>query len=378
MAGRVSYELTRSAPRVFQREGQLVISTEVSGPVQVCKPLGPFCPVYGRCQPVVQATVAVGLGLDGAYRPGPVSASLQATRGCVLRPVGLDVSDRLPPILRRQQSALVRQIASRLPELRPAAEGLWAVLTRSVPLGPDSCIVLDPRRVLTRAEGSSDERVAVQVGVEGTVRLHSPCLAPAETTRRSLPLPRRGDDLPRGLRLRVPIAVGSDRVRAELERSLAAPESVDDPRDWTVTAVRVVPARVGADARLVLGLTVRGPGCGTLWVSASPGWDAERQRIQLREVRALTTPVGAGADRVGELSRWVERRASIALPVDLDAAPSRLEALAHDLEELTGAREYGASVEIEVQPPAVEALHVTAEGLVAVASIRGPLLLAAR
>src|SRR5690606_37494711 len=57
--GEVSYTVTRGSVDSSIADGAFHVTTLANASIEICKPVGPFCVTYGRCQPVLATTVSL-------------------------------------------------------------------------------------------------------------------------------------------------------------------------------------------------------------------------------------------------------------------------------------------------------------------------------
>jgi Domain of unknown function (DUF4403) len=359
-AGVASYVVRRGGFALSLAGNRLVVETPVSVELAVCKPLGPFCPTYGRCSPRLASRVSVPLELGPSYAVGLSRVSVAVTRPCVLEPVGLDVTPLLEREARRQAGDLERRIDRELPELKPELSGAWGLFHVPVALGTSLCMRVAPERVDEARPKLDGHTLSGELAVFGQVSVEEPC-PKSDPPSGSLPAPHLVDALPDGVDLEVPIRVDWTEVSANLTRSLAG-DAVGSVR---VTKVEARASRPG----VLIDLTLDGATCGDVWLEGEPYYDAASSAIRLRHVRyadgqaARARALGADA-----LPGEIERRARVGLPVDVASAPGALEAL---LEQLTRDKPAGVRVSLKLKPARVARVLVDERSLVPVASLDG-------
>lgn len=363
-AGEVSYRVRRGGFDVRLDGDRLLVSTPVTADVEVCKPLGPFCPTYGRCSPRLVSTASVPLLLDGDYAVGKSRVSIALTKPCVI--AGMDVSSEIRRMAHAQAGGVQRRIDGAAPELRPMVEAAWKQLFVPVALGASTCLRIAPERLAQSRPALANGTLSSRLAVIGALRVDAPCDLKSADTPTPLPALAVDDALPADVALEVPMRIDWSEVGAELTRSLATQQSATGLRVAKTTARG---SRVDGRAVIALDVTVDGTTCGQARLLAEPRWDAEASRVRLTNVSlAPGQPersrllAGSGIDRL------VTERAAIALPLDVSGAPTALEGL---VERLAKERPDGVDVTVEVQPARVDRVLVAPEGLVPVASFRG-------
>ncbi len=359
--GQATYVVRRGDFNVRLDADQLVVENPVSVELAVCKPFGPLCPTYGRCSPRLSSSVRVPLLFDGRYQLGASRVDVGVTRGCVLTPIGVDVTPELQRMAGQQAGGVKRQIDRSLPSVRPEVQAVWHLLHSPVSIGNTLCARIAPERLVQQRPTLQGGVLSSRLAAYGRIGVEDPC-STKDAVESPLPAPDVRSDVPAGVALDVPIRIDWDDVSAALTRSLAAPASDGATR---IVRAQARGALVAGRPVVALALTVEGRACGDVWVVAEPWYDAQSSRVRLRRV-------AFAPDRQPEvdpgLPAVVERRAAIALPVDLGAAPASLENL---VKSLIGDRPAGVDVRFQVKPPSVERVLVDKDALVPVASLRG-------
>src|SRR5690606_34028340 len=110
--GEVTYTVKRGALDSSVDNGVFHFVTLANAEIEICKPLGPFCVTYGRCQPVLATTVSMPLSLTRDFAWQRATSKVHAERGC--RIAGFDVTERLTSIARANLDAIERRIQSSL------------------------------------------------------------------------------------------------------------------------------------------------------------------------------------------------------------------------------------------------------------------------
>ncbi len=362
--GEVSYTVSRGGFDIGLARDRLVVATPIAVEAQVCKPLGPICPVYGRCSPRLGAIASVPLTLGDDYELGRSRVSVNMTRGCVI--AGFDASGEIRKNAARQVGGIQRRIDASVPKLRPYVEGTWRLLQTPVALSGTTCLRIAPSALVQKKPTLSDGNLGLRFGVLGTLSVEEPCSADSAPVA-TLPLPslRVDDDLPHGVSLSVPLRIAWDDVSADLTRSLGSTAA-------RTASVHVVKARargvlVGATPRVLLTATVSGTLCGDAHLLAEPWYDAAASRVRLRQV-VVAPGTGLDPSNAAELVALVEQHAAVALPLDAASAPNALsglvERLAQDLPEQVRA-------EVALEPARVEPVLLDGESLVPIVALTG-------
>ena len=349
-AGEVTYTVRRGAFDVRLAGDRLQVSTPVSVDVEVCKPLGPFCPTYGRCQPRLQTTASVPVVVGEDYEVGKSRVSIALTKPCVI--AGMDVSPEIRKLAGQQAGGVERRINGALPELRPLVETGWKQLFVPVALGASTCLRIAPERIAQGKPGLENGTLASRLGVVGALRVDQPCDLKAADPPTPLPPLGVDDALADDVALEVPVRLDWSEVSAELSRSLGKQATA-----------------APAGSEIALALTLDGATCGQVTLLAKPEWDDTRARLRLASVRiAPGQPKRAELLAEAGIERLVAERAAIALPIDVSGAPTALEGL---VERLAKDRPDGMEVAVDIQPAKLDRVLVATDGLVPVASFRG-------
>lgn len=393
--GRVSYVVRRGAIDVDLQGENLLVETTVTATAQVCKPLGPICPVYGRCHPQFLATVEQPLLLDSGYSISEPKVAVSLIRGCTI--VGFDASAELRRRAQAEAAGIRREIAQQIPALREQVELGWRALHQPLSLPtpakggeglhdgqgavdagtygaqagtPEAwCLRLRPRSVAQLRPTLAEGVLSSGIGLSGTLEITDECAAPGEAGRGKLPPLQPVDALPAGVKLQAPLRLGWKEVSKRLTEALGGTEGS--------TRATMVVARgsvVEGQSRIAVALTLEGDRCGPVWLVAQPWFDPDRSAIRLRRVGAYP-----GAPRLkkrleAELVKAVMERAVVSLPIDVDAAREALETV-QAMGAVAGAGV--ADLRVRFDPPAVS-MAIDPESLVAVVTLTGTLGVEAR
>jgi len=361
--GQATYVVRRGGFHFGISGNNLLVETPIHAHIAVCKPIGPFCPEYGHCSPELLSTVRLPLALDRNYTLGRSRVGVSVTRGCVLRPIGVDVTPQLRDMARQQSGGIQRRIDRSVPSLRPEAKAAWELLDLPIALGSTLCARVTPTRLVQSKPSLSHDTLSTRLAVFGRLGVEEPCSEQPADPHRPLPPPELDDHAPSDVQLDVPIHMDWSDVSTDLGRSLAGPGR---PR---ITGVRARGAEVDGQGLVALEVTLDGAVCGDVWLVGQPWYDAQASRVRLRNVRFAPGQADDVAQLAGSaLPARVEQLAQIALPIDLALGPRSLSSL---VENLTKKRPKGVDVKVEVQPADVDSVLVDPGALVPVASLRG-------
>jgi len=356
--GEVTYVVRRGRLGIALDTARLTVKVPVEVEAEVCKPLGPFCPTYGRCSPRLLATASVPLLLSDSYEIGKSRVSIAVQRECTIG--GYDATPQIKTRAESEVGQVQARIDAAMPAIRPSVAGVWELLHHPVALGSTTCLRIEPDRVTQNRPAVKDGALVTELGAEGTLSIQDPCERSAAV--KPAPLPRLvvNDAAATGVELRVPVRTSWVDVSAELTRALSS-------KDATAGEIRVVKLEAeGSGSLVAMRATLAGSLCGAARLVAEPWFDERTSRIRLRNV---TEPPGRSqlAERAA-LARLIETHASAALPVDLSAGPAALTALVEgfgrDLPE-------GVEIDAKITPSVVPKVHPEREGLVALAIFSG-------
>jgi hypothetical protein len=341
--GKLSYTITRGGFRYNVGSGSLSIETDLSGKLEVCKPLGPVCLRYGDCRPAWNASVSLPLEWT---EPLKATTQVQMTSGCVLKPVGYDATTQVEEVTAREAGKIDRRIDSELAEaqrgwLARLREGLHPV--KILPEGDAEplCLSVTTQALeydVTPAPEGEPAGVSVAAQVQGDLNLS--CEGP-----RPLPTPRWAPGLAPEIDVHIPLAVSFQELEAQLSRNAPAPVSLRSFRSFAPEGLNTL--FVGLDGY---------DACGTLWLLVQP-------RLTPEGIQLITQATGRAA-------AWLNAqvvpspRERAALEAALAKTQTRLET---QLERLKTEQDVHVQLRTELQPE----VHVDRNSLVLVLRLRG-------
>lgn len=316
--GKLSYTVSRGRVSLAVERDALVVTTPIHVGVQVCKPFGPLCPVYGTCSPQLTARAAVPLVLKD-YELEPARVTTHVDAGCNM--VGLDFTSQVASLAAGQGPAAAKRINDAIPDVRPMALELAKAVRQPMALGDaGGCLVMEPLAVRQAHPVMTEGLIRLGVSAELRIR-HQPACPPSppEGEVELPPLTTEGEPQPTPSVVVVPVATGWDEVGAALQVVLSAERA----GAHEITAVEVAPTAGGAVA---VGLTLRGEACGPIWVQAEPFFDASAGVIGLRAPTLLGD--APGLDRLGdEIVAHVTAHGRIPVPRTAASGFARLQEL---------------------------------------------------
>jgi hypothetical protein len=169
-AGTVDYTVTRSRFRVQTQPNALRLTTQLSGAISTCKPLGPFCVHYGSCNPKweVAVTLPTDFERELALRP---QTSVDMTTGCVLRPVGYDASADLERITRSQTRTARGQIRREINHIEAQVRSRWDQSQQPLALPSGQCLQLAIEQVAYAPPREQDGSLHAAVQASGSIAI---------------------------------------------------------------------------------------------------------------------------------------------------------------------------------------------------------------
>jgi hypothetical protein len=350
--GEASFTVDRGSLNLAVTGDRLDVTIPVAVEVEVCKPLGPFCPTYGRCSPRLAARVSVPALLSADYEIPRSRVSIGVTRGCTI--AGFDATPEIRKAANQQTSMIQSRIDRSIPKLRPYVDNVWRTLHVPVSLGNTTCLRIQPD-ALTQARPSLVNRVlSARLSASGALSVEDPCAKPEEAIRPG-PLPElKTGDAPDGVLLEVPVRIAWADVSAAITRSAG--------NQLLVKAE----ARGASKGRIAIGATLGGTVCGTAWLFAEPWFDAKTSRVRVRKV--TLAPGQPEFPEIGRLIQTLEERTSIPLPVDVGSAPNALESM---VEGLASDLPPSVQVRAEMEPMSVKRVLLDRDALVPIATLKG-------
>ncbi len=373
--GKATYTVSRGAFRLGLKNGALVVSTPVSANIEVCKPLGPFCVRYGQCRPKFLTSFQVPLSLSEDYAIARTQSSVDVIQRCTI--AGFDVTSRLLQEARAQVLGVSRQINAQLPDVRPFAEGAWRALHRTLHLDKQSCLSLDPERLIQGPATNSNQHLWGRVGLMAKLELHKPCPEqPPSPEAEGLP-PLESADLAKDSLIRVPLRLSYADVQEQLARAFAkqATDATQAPEAKQATdsqvllqdfVLRAVPG-VDGKSRLALRVTLGGSACGGLWVVPEFELGSDGQSVVARQVSALRPEQQALAESSGVLSA-LQKNLRFALPWGLRDLHEKLSKLHAEYGHALGTQ---ARADVVLSHGSLESVIAEQEHLVLVTRLEG-------
>lgn len=278
-AGEVTYDVSRGGFSFGVKGDRLLVSTPVHVNVSVCKPFGPLCPTYGRCTPKLSATASVPLALGSDYRIDKSAASYSIVEGCSI--VGMDVTSKIRGIADARIGDVRARIDRAIPDVTPHARQLVELLSTPRPLG-DGCATIAIQRVEQAKPRIADGVLSLRAVGHGLLSVtEAGCLPAAKTALPAIEKLAEGAVVsPESV-----VATSLDIPYAELSRQL-------NERAKTVslaggTTLREVTVRGGERDQqpiLLVGVTLEGATCGTVYASARVDPSLTDRTLRLSDV----------------------------------------------------------------------------------------------
>lgn len=365
LPGRLTFVVRRGPLTASLVDEALEVRTSVSVTAQVCKPLGPLCPVYGTCHPKLDARASLPLLLDREYALGKSQVSAAVLQGCTI--AGFDATGEVRRAATDAVAETRQRIDRELPDLRPQMAAAWEAMHQRLPLDGGDCLRVVPRSISQRRPQLEGEVLRLGATVAGELSLQRPC---ATSSPPPAPLPplTTGDEFDDDSELVAQVRLPWDAVALELEAALAEGDA-PAPR-----SLALVGAQIEGVSRVVIGAVPARGRCATrAWASADPWYDPVSRRLRLRDVVPLP---GLGRSQRPDrgLLAALEASPGVALPRSLDRLGERLdEAVAALVPPLVD----GLELNLALEPPRVQSVTATADGLVATLAVTGRVLVRA-
>ena len=360
--GEVSYSVRRGGIGLALDGDRLNVRVPVQIEVEICKPLGPFCPVYGRCSPTLAAVASVPLLLGENYEIGRSKVSIAQGRSCVI--AGLDAG----PTIRREADREIGNVQARidraLPDIRPGVASVWELLHHPVLLGTSTCLRIAPKQIAQARPVLSGGVLTARLSAKGRISVEEPCTEPNRPIKAdALPPLQTLERLDDGVELAVPMRVEWKTVSTELTRVVSEQTSTTALHAVSVEAHAT---RGGEHGLVALYTTLAGPTCGGIWLLAEPWFDPTTARVRMRSLRVA--PGQPQVDGIEGVLTTLEGAGGVALPVDVSAGPSALETL---VRSFTQGLPPNVRVAASVAPARVDRVLMDGDSLVPIATFNG-------
>ncbi len=352
--GRVTYTVTRGALDASLKNGTLHVTTLANAQIEVCKPLGPFCVTYGRCQPVLATTVSLPLALSADFGYPELSTSVRAQRGCQI--AGFDVTSRLTSLAQSNLDAIEKRIERSLPPLKPWAERVWQLSQNPLFLDARHCLRATPKRFVQAPAKESSAGYEVGVGVELGVELTTACdrnvapvsLAPLATE------PAFAEQPALRVAQRVDVASATKQLSESARGEFGDGEKIE--------RVTLHTASIAGRNRVVIETELSGATCGTSWLVASLK-PAPAGGLALTDVSFLDADAPAS---LGALPQALSAHGKMTTEFPFEDVAKRLNQLLESAAAFTDER---LTLTVAVGPPQLTAPVVTQGGVLVVAEL---------
>jgi len=270
--GEITYQVTRGQPALSLKNGALVVDLPISASVEICKPLGPLCPTYGRCQPTLSSRTTLPLEPTEDWKLEGAAVAVSVQTGCSV--AGLDATAEVKKAAEKGRQRAQGQIAAALKKVEKDLDEQLSRLARPLRLAAGQCVKVAPETVRYQPVVEAEGQLRLVAAVEGRLS-SSPCDAPAQKNHTVPPLSRGTLGEP-ALRLTTII------LYAELLTALN--ESLPD-------GVAEVHALRAHGPKLAVEVTLEGRRCGRMWAVVEPQWkDGRLQLSGSGSVPALSAP----------------------------------------------------------------------------------------
>lgn len=341
-AGRVTYDVQRSRFTLAASDHELVVSTQLSSQIDVCKPVGPFCVAYGSCQPTWRArvTLPVDFDVDAKLR---AQTEVSITRGCVLRPVGYDATSELRRITREQAQSVRQRIRRTQRQLESQLELSLQRVHRGLPLTEELCLQAQLTELLFQPPRLSQGKMRAAIQSTGQLRLECererPDSAGAIGVTRSEPGAERKvaivrrDALEPRIDLAVAVSSPLDALRSELEAALghAVGMQVRHRAGATENSLYIAEAPTNACPRwLEVTPLLQGETLGLRAVGEPTDFGERLERLELSPPAELTLLMASSARFDEELSEGMRQAERYGLSLSLERTPRSAVEVDHD------------------------------------------------
>lgn len=355
--GRVTYTVTRGALDSSLTSGTFQVTTLANAQIEVCKPLGPFCVTYGRCQPVLATTVSLPLELSADYGYPPLSTSVRAERGCQI--AGFDVTPRLMSLAKSNLDAIEKRIERSLPPLKPWAERVWQLSQNPLFLDARHCLRATPKRFVQAPPRETSAGYQVGVGIDFTLELTTEC----ERSAGPLPLAPLATDPTLSERPALRVAQRVDVASATKQLTESARQAFGDGEK--IERVTLHTATIAGTNSVVLETELSGATCGRTWLTADlkPASPASARALVLTNVRFLDSDAPAS---LGDLPQALSKHGKVTTEFPFEDVQKRLNQLLESAAAFTDER---LTVTVAVGPPRLTAPVVTQGGIFVVAEL---------
>lgn len=307
--GRVTYRVQRGGFELGLNGERLVVTTPISADVSVCKPLGPFCPVYGRCHPQLVSRATVPLLLGPQYQIGESTVAASVVQGCSI--VGFDVTNELASQANDEAANVKRQIDAQRPELMPGLEQAFELLSQPIAVDARSCLRVTVAQVGQRRPQFVNGTLSTGLTAQGTLSWERPCLSAKEATIKVSP-PLLHEEVPgiEDSHLGLPIRVAWSEVGPELAQALSQEQGA--PK---IPQITVVGALLDGTPRAVVQIRAEGA-CSDLRLVTEPWYSASDNAVHFRPLRAVDGAAsGLSEGQIAAISKRLEDQGRWVLPV---------------------------------------------------------------
>lgn len=352
--GRVTYTVTRGALDSSVRNGTFHVTTLANAQIEVCKPLGPFCVTYGRCQPVLATTVSLPLALNADYGFQPLGTSVRAERGCQI--AGFDVTPRLMSLARSNLEAIEQRIERSLPPVRPWAERVWQLAQNPLFLDARHCLRATPKRFVQTPAKQTSTGYEVGVGVDLALELTTEC------ERKVAPLPLAPLATEPELAERPALRVAQRVDVASASKQLTESARVAFGNGEKIERVTLHTATIAGSNGIVIETVLSGVTCGTAWLKAGLK-PAPAGALALTDVSFLDPEMPAS---LADLPKSLGEHGKVTAEFPFADVAKRLNQLLESAAAFTDER---LRVTVAVGPPKLTAPVVTQGGVLVIAEL---------
>jgi len=309
-AGKLSYTVDRTPFVISVNQGRVILKSDLTAQVHVCKPLGPLgCQEYASCTPTMRFEASVPIALAPTWTVAPSTVRIDVVKGCVVTPLGMvsvDVTPTIEARLATEAKKAQARIDKSVPPFRADVEKGWEKMQGSLPVAGTSCARLNPIAILQGPAKIEDDKLIARGCIDAMPSVDTPCPEPQP---KPVALPNVTQDLaiPESLVLHVPVRLSIAQLSEEWSKRVEGPLTVGE-ESLRIGALTVRVAREG----IVIDAAVSGTTCGVLSLLAVPSWDEKRRLLVLSSLTPRTT--GPHLQAIADALR-----AKLEMPLPLDS-----------------------------------------------------------
>ncbi len=282
-AGKLSYTVDRSPFVISLKDGKLILQSNLTANVNVCKPLSLLgCQPYASCTPTLRLEATVPIALDASWKGQPSSGRIDVVKRCLVTPLAIDVTPMIESRLATEAKGAQARIDKSVPPFKAEVEKGWEKLQGTLPIAGTACGTLNPERPLQGPAKIEDDKLIARFGLDAHPSIDAPCPEPRP---KPVPLPELKQEPALGdaFVLHVPVRLSIAMLREEWSRLVEGALAVGDES----LKIGALTLRASKDG-LVLDASISGTTCGVLSMIATPAWDAKKKKLVVSSLRVRT------------------------------------------------------------------------------------------